>query len=396
MTIETLTSRLARKFRGSSLDDIQGIGDFSIFGEAASNLLSEIDPYETVRLHRFNQFGGVFVYDPPSDLKGKKLIDPRPQDGRAGEDFNQSFIKEFDRDKTFDFEKVSVEFEDGNKVLKLSQSGKGEASVDDVSDDDDWSAAGGATGLEVDSVIQLDGSDTLRFDLGATGGYIENSTLTEVDLSDHESLSSFFREIYLPTGATSVTSISLRIGSSSTNYWTLTGTPQFGSYRAGVNLVRFDWYGASSSGTPDSSAIDYERLIFVTTASISDVRVGPLSSKLPTPYEVPYYSNCLFQNPDDGTFLDTPNDVDDEIILEVEAQNIFFYECCVLIAEDLSLDSEAIKFRKKLGRDEGGNLTGAGLYGNYKRDKPSEGLRTHTKYINFRRNGAGTTRLRRR
>lgn len=385
MTIQNLTDRLARKFRGSSIDDVQGIGDFSLFSEAANNLLSEIDPYETVRLYRFNQFGGITKYAPPDDLKSKKLIDPRPQDGRAGEDFNQTFIKEFDRDKDFDFQKVSVEFEDGNKVLKLAQSGKGSRRVDDVSSDDDWTAAGGATGLETDIVIKLDKSNTLRFDLGATGGYVENSELSLVDLSGDEDVSTFFRKIYLPV-ATPLTSIEIRIGSSNADYWTIPGEPQFGDYVVGVNLIRFDWADATPSGDPDSAEIEYERITFVTTSAIADVRVGPMDSKLPTPYEVPYYSNCLFRNPDDGTFLSTPNDTGDEIVLEVEAENIFFYECCTLIAEDLSLDDEAMKFRKKLGRNEAGALTGDGLYGNYKRDKPAEGLRPHTSYMNFRSN----------
>jgi len=384
MTIDSLKNQLGRKFRGASLDDVQGIENFSVFKEAAGNLLSRLDPYETVRIHRFNQFGGVFDYSPPSDLKGKKVIDPRPQDQRNQREFSQTFTKEFDRDKEFEFGKISVEFQDGDKVLRLSEQGKGSARVDAVSATTGWSAAGGATGLELDGVIRLDNSDTLRFDLGAAGGYIEKSTLTELDISEHEDMSSFFRKVYLPAGASTLTSISLRIGSSSADYWTIAGTPHFGSYRAGVNLVRFDWYGAAETGTPDSGAIEYERLTFVTTAAIADVRVGPLDSKLPTPYETPYYSNRIFKNPDDDSWLEAPDDVDDEIVLEKEAENIFFYECCTLVAEDLSLDDEAVKFRKKLGIDELGNMTGGGLYGNYKEDKPTEKLRPHARYIDLR------------
>jgi len=386
MDIENLKNKLGRKFRGAGLDDVQGIENFSVFSEAASNLLSYIDPYETVRYHRFNQFGGVFDYASPSDLKGKKLIDPRPQDNRNQIEFGQTFIKEFDRDKKYVWGKVSVEFQDGTKVLRLSEGGKGSARVDETIDYTDWSAAGGATGLENDEVIKLDDSDTLRFDLGAAGGYIENTALTEIDLSGHESLSSFFRKVYIPSGASSLTSITLRIGSASGAYWTITGTPQIGAYRNGVNLVRFDWYGATPTGSPSSSAIDYERLTFVTTAAIADVRVGPLDSKLPTPYETPYYSNRLFRSTA-GSWLTEPTDVSDEIVLETEAENIFFYECCVIVAEDLSLDSEAAKFKFKLHGDPQKEDDDGGLYGQYKRDKPAEALRPHTSYIDLGRRG---------
>lgn len=393
MTIEQLKARLSRKFSGSSLDDIEGISDFSLFGEAASNVLSELDPYETVRIFRFNQFGSVYDYAAPSDLKGKKLIDPRPQDGRRNRDFSQTYTKTFDRDKEFDFGKVSVEMQDGNKVIRLSESGKGSAQTDDVSATTGWSAAGGATNLEEDSIQRLDGSDTLRFDLGATGGYIENVSLDQMDLSTYEDTGSFFRKILIPSGAEDITSITLRIGSASGAYWSITGEAQFGSLKNGVNLVRFDWANATETGSPDAAAVDYERLVFVTTAAIADVRIGPLFARLPQPFEVPYYSNCLFKSAA-GDWLTQPENDTDTIVLEFEAQNIFFYECCVLVAEDLSLDEDAVKFRKKLGKDEQGNLTGSGLYGNYKEDKPTEKLRPTSRYMNLRprRNGRGLRR----
>ena len=98
-TLTIIKASLARKFKGASLDDVQGLSDWSLFSEAASNILSVIDPYETVRLHRFNLFTGVTEYSPPADLKGKKLIDPAPQDGEQGEDFTQTYTKEFRRDR---------------------------------------------------------------------------------------------------------------------------------------------------------------------------------------------------------------------------------------------------------------------------------------------------------
>ena len=78
---------------------MQGITNYSVYKEAASNLLSKIDPYETVRHTRFNVFQDILDYAAPDDLKGKKIIDPRPQDNRAGEDYYQTFTKEFDRDR---------------------------------------------------------------------------------------------------------------------------------------------------------------------------------------------------------------------------------------------------------------------------------------------------------
>lgn len=387
MDLTELQTRLARKFRGTSLDDVQGITDFSVYKEAASNVLSRIDPYETVRYHRLNIYPDVPDYSPPSDLKGKKVIDPRPQDNRVGEDFHQTFTKEFDRDR--ELYKVSVEFIDGSKVLRINAPGKGSKKVDQTADTDEWTVGGGASGLAVDSVIRLDNSDTLRASLGAAGGYFEAGvadTMETMDLSAHEDISSFFRKVYVPSGASSISSITLLIGSSSTAYWTITGTPHFGSWRNGVNLIRFDWSSASETLAPSASAIDYERLTFVTTAAVANVRIGPLHSRLAIPYEVPYYSNNIFRE-EDGDWVQDPTDESNDVIFEKEAENIFFYECCLIVAEDLTLDEEAVKFRKKLGVDEQGDLTGGGLYGDYMRDKPSEGLRPQSRYMTFRRRG---------
>lgn len=383
INIATIKNTLGRKFRGASIDDIQGISDFSIFREAASNLLSRIDPYETVRTHRFNLFTDVTEYEPPEDLKSKKVIDPAPQE-ENGEDFSQTFTKEFRKDR--ELYKVLVEFIDGSKVLKVRAPGRGTSlRTDNTNDTTGWLAAAGATDLEIDSVIRLDKSDSLRFDLGAAGGYIENSTLDLINLSAHENISSFFRKVYIPAGSGDITSITLRIGSASGAYWAITGAPHFGEWKDGINLIRFDWADAVPTGSPDSSIVSYERFTIATGDSIADVRVGPLTSRLPLPYETPYYSNCLFRQKDEGDWLEEPTNDDDEIQLEHEAQNIFFYECCVLVAEDLSLDTDALKFYKHLGVNPvDGTLTKGGLYGNYMEDKPTEKLRPTSHYIDLR------------
>lgn len=386
LTISDIKTRLGRKFRGASIDDIGGISDYSLFEEAASNLLSNIDPYETVRLYRFNHFAGIYDYAAPSYLKGKKVIDPRKQDGRQFEDFSQTFTKDFDKDKKFNYGKVSVQYEDGNKVIRLSEQGKASLNVDDTSSVTAWAVAGGATNLELDEVIKLDGSDTLRFDLGALGGYLESSTQDTVDLTDFTA-SSLFRRIYLPS-ATTLTSITLQIGSSSGNYYSITGTPQIGAYRAGVNLVRFDLENATETGTVDLDGIVYQRLTFVTTGAIADVRVGPMAAKLPTPFEIPLYADQIFQDSDGGWLARIEDSADadkdeTQIILERDAENLFFYECCIIAAEDLSLDDEAEKYRLKLyghpGKDDDG-----GLYGQYKRDKPGEALPPTRRWLSFR------------
>lgn len=389
MDIETLNNNLSRKFRGASLDDVQGITNFSIYGEAASNMLSRLDPLETVRLYRFDVFQDIRDYATPDDLKGKKVIDPAPQDQRNGQEFSQTFSKEFNRDE--ELGKLSVQMLDGQKILRLATSGKGSIRVGQTEDDTEWAVSAGATDLAVDEVVRMDNSDTIRFNLGAVGGTVTGNFGTAVDISDHEDIGSFFMKIYFPA-IPSVTSITLRIGSSATAYWSVSGVAHTGSFKKGVNIVRFDWSGAGETLAPNSALINYEQLNFVTVGALTGVRIAPLTSKLPLPFETPYYSNNIFTDSTGATWKEIPTDTADLIVLEKEAENIFFYECCQLIAEDLVLDEEASKFKFKLYGDPQKANDNGGLYAQYEKDKPAESLQPHSRYMNFRQRSKSSRR----
>lgn len=375
MNITDIKNVLTRKFRGASLDDVQGITNYSIFGEAASNLLAEIDPYETVRHGEINLFDKIYDYSPWSDLKGKKLLDLRPQANRSIlDDFNQTFTEDFDRDKDFQNDQFSVEFDEGSKVLRINKDVANSIAVDDVSSITSWTASGGATNLAVDTILFFENGASLRFDLGATGGTL-TSSLTAVDLSEHENKSSLFRKVFFPDSSI-ITSVTLRIGSSATDYFSITGTIHLGTIRSGVNIYRFDWNGATETGTVDTDNMDYEQLIIVSTSADTDIRIGQLTSKLPVPYEGVYYSNAIFRPASGSTWITQPTAETDILLLETEHQNIFIYECCLLISDDLQHPSDMEKFRQKLH----GFGNTPGLYSKYKKDKPSETIRPQARY----------------
>lgn len=381
-TITAIKNVLTRKFRGASLDDVQGISNYTIFGEAASNLLSEIDPMETVRHAEINLFDNINDYAAPTDLRGKKIIDIRPQVDRSGIEFKHKLTEEFDQDKSVIDEWFSVEHDEGTKFLRIAKDVGYSIGVDTVAATTSWTASGGAANVTTDTILFSEGGISLRFDLGAAGGTMTYApTSTVVDLSDHESKSSFFRWIYFPDSSI-VTSVTLRVGSDSSNYFSMTGVIHRGSIRTGWNLYRFDWNGATETGTADTDNIDYEALIFVTTAADTDIRIGKLFSKLPKPYEIVYYSNALFRPTTGSTWLTQPTADTDIMMLEHEAENVFLYECAVLIAEDLQRDEDAQKFYTHLHGD-GQKL---GLYGQYKEDKPSESKKpSFTYYKPYRR-----------
>jgi len=375
VSITILKNSLGRKFRGASLDDVQGISNWTVFGEAANNLLSAIDPYETVRHSGLNLFQDVNDYTPPADLKSKKVIDIRKQ-VRRQDDFRQTFTEDFDRDK--EEETFSIEFDEGAKLLRVERDVSNSTDVTDL-ESGNWSGSG-ATSITEDTILYADNSagKSIRFDVTTGFPYLEWNG-TAIDLSDHTNKSSFFMWVYYPD-ATAVSGVTLRVGLSAAAYYQMAGQIHKGSKRTGWNLYRFDWNGATETGSVDEENIDYVQVKFTVLVADTDLRIGRLSSKLPSPYEVVYYSNCLFTDSTGTTFKTIPTSDDDLLLLEKEAENIFFYECCSIIAEDLQRDPDASKFKKKLSGDPEKPNDGGGLYGQYKTDKPTEKIRPQSRY----------------
>ena len=375
-TIATLQSNLQRKLHGTSLSKIDS--PFDLIGEAAGNLISRIDPQETIRSVEITNglFDEIYDYTAPSDLKGKKVIDIRRQANRTERDnFVQRLSKEFDLrrdDGTF-----QVKYSNGIRSLRIAKELGSPIQInalDGIDTNGTWAVGDDATNLKRDTIQKVQGSASLRFDLdGATmSGYIENSTMSQVDLTEHDELSSLFTSIYLPN-ASLVTNVILRFGNDGSNYWTSTATTAHDStsFQNGWNIVRFGW--DTEVGTVNPAQIDYLRIIITYdgTASVG-YRADSVISALKEIFILDYYSKYLFQN-SSGTFLENPSSLNDTVNLDTDSYNILLYETAYLAAqevqgEDSSFDVEF--FRRK--KEE--------LYKEYAMSNVSEEIKPQSRY----------------
>ena len=275
MTIGQVKTILDRKLVGASIDEIEGITDYTLFKEAASNLLNEINPAETVRHTQISVFGTVYDYAPPVDTK--EIVDIRPQSQRSVVDNpTRRYSEDFDINKNYN--NFTLEWRDASKVLRYSKNignTTGIHTMESLTANGTWD--GTAANLAVSTFNPYKGSGSISADFD-TGEYIENDDMTKIDLSDHRLLSTIFLSIYLPT-ASSLTSISLRFGSSTTAYWTQTASaPQFGSFHNGWNLVPFSWITATETGTVDEDNMDYIRATLTLSASMSGIKIDDIFS----------------------------------------------------------------------------------------------------------------------
>jgi hypothetical protein len=140
--------------------------------------------------------------------------------------------------------------------------------------------------------------------------------------------------VYVPTGS-NLTSVNLRLGSSSSDYYTLsvTETQQGTDFVNGWNLCQFEWASMSTTGTPDDTAINYARISLVMTGTNTAVKVNGLNSILGTVLQYSYYSKYLFRNSSTGTFQETVLDDADLINLDTESYNLLFNQVAYLATQ---------------------------------------------------------------
>lgn len=332
MNITTLKDVLGRKIRGANLDSVQGISDYSLFKEAGVNLLLELNPIETVRHATLNIFDGIYDYAPATDVKSLADIRPQTYNRSRADNAQHLYLGEFDRRKQNQENEFSLEYQDASKVLRYARDVGNSIAVDETIDDN-WTAGTGVSNIAEDTITYAEDGRSLRFDVSSGSNLISWNGTSTKDLSKHTNRSSFFRWVYYPDSSI-ITSLTLRVGSSSSDYYEITGAIHFGSIRTGWNLYRFNWDGVADSGTTDETKIDYVRLALVTTSADTDIRIGRLYSKLPSPREYVYYSNYLFRS-SSGTFKEAPTVDTDIINLDIDAENLFVYECARIAAREL-------------------------------------------------------------
>jgi hypothetical protein len=395
-TVANLKDDLTGALHGTSLNKINGLTN--LIWRAARNVLTILDPDETIKSAQISNAVSDEIYDYllPADLKGQKIIDIRPQVNRnAGDRISGRFSETFDiskKNNTF-----AIKNDSGVKSLRLSKSitpaPKTLHSMDSITDNGTWAVGGDASNLTRDNVDYVSGAASLNFDLtgAGTSGYIENSTLADVDLEDEDELSSIFVRVYIPDTSI-ITNFILRWGNDSSNYWadTVTAPHDQTTFKTGWNILRFDWNGATETGTVDPKTIDYLRFTVTYTATAeTDIRVDKIACSLGQIWEIEYYSKYLFRSTA-GTWMAEPTDDGDIVNLDEDGYNILLNELAYLASQQLQGEDSSVDadfFREELYGKPATTASDEkiGLYDIYKEDHPSQAKKPRETYYDIRR-----------
>lgn len=342
--ITTLLNDITSVIHGTTANKIPNV--YGIINRSARAVLLDVDPKETTRIVSLGQvFNDTFDYALPADVKGDRIIDIRPQAGRTPSDiFVQDYSQTFDANKQTSFtNSIFTQWNTGIKTLRIeAPTLTSPTSLTDTGSTTNWAVTTGASNLTLDSTNFVAGSGALKFDLlaGSASGYIENQSLSPVDLTSHMNVSTLFLWIYLPTG-TAVTSIDLRFGSSNVNYYnyTVTTTQQGLTFQNGWNLLAFPWVSATKTGTPVVSAMKYVRVTFNYNSTLqTGVKIDSLTSTLGYIFEIQYYSKFLFRDPSTNAFQESVVDITDVnkiINLDTDSYNLLFNKTAFFVSQAL-------------------------------------------------------------
>lgn len=332
-SILQLKNDLSGVLHGTTNNQIQNLD--GVIDRAARQVLMDVDPQETKRTLEFVNpiFNSVHDYPIAADVKGNKIIDIFPQVQRLPRDiWTQAYNQQFDIAKQNVFatsNMFTMNFDTGLKTVRLNAPYLNAPVIIDnieaIAQNGTWATGGTASDLSVNNTNWVQGASSLQFNVTNGAAYLENSTLSAVDLSAVENQSSLFVWVYIPTG-TSLTSVNLRFGSSSANYWTATVTQnqQSVAFVNGWNLCQFVWSSMTSVGSPDASAIDYARVTLNVTGTLTGCLLNGLDSILGTILSYEYYSKYIFRDASTGAFQETVTDDSNLVNLDTDSYNLLF------------------------------------------------------------------------
>jgi hypothetical protein len=330
-SVTNLKGELAGILHGTTLNQVQSLDE--LIYRAVRQLLLDIDPHETKRIVQFTNpiYNSVYDYFLPTDVKGNRIIDIRPQVNRTNQDFYpQSYNRDFDLFKSAkNTPGFTIQYNSGVKTIRISnpnlEIGTTINECDSITGNGTFAVGGDASTLVVDDVNFVSGSSSLSCTLinAGTTGYIENSTMQTVDLTSDFNQGKIFLWVYLPTAA-NFTSVAFRWGSSSSAYYTQTKTSDFNgnTFVNGWNLLAFDWLSATQVGVVDITKINYLRTTFNYNGTLmTGVKIDNAISRLGTILECEYYSKYLFKDAITSAWQETITDDSNIINLDQEGIN---------------------------------------------------------------------------
>lgn len=369
---------------GTNLDNVTELD--TALSRAARYVGQKVDAPEATGREPITLYSNVYYYNAPDKLFGTAVNIIRPQGNvNAG---NLQAVKVpmdiFTRGKFYfpNGYMIDLEYDKGVGIIGVSSNVPlPEVVLSSMSDASDWTASGSASTPITDSVNYYQTPASIRTTFTGSSTGILTSVIDAVDLTDYEGVGVVFLAIETPS-ASLLTSITTRIGSSATDYFSVTSTEGFlGAWQAdNWTLVAFDWATATETGTVDIENVDYLQVRVAHTGTLTNFRLGGMWIAQPSLNEIVYQTAAIFKNITTGALSQDIGSDNDIIILSDPAYSILELESAKTIALQMSGGAYTTQIQ---GFDEilyGKGGDDVGLYGRYSANNPSNQLRQIDSY----------------
>lgn len=405
-TVFDLKNSIAGLLSGMDLTNVDNLN--GAIERAARTMIQKADVPEASGLQNVVLYDGVFDYLCDSTIFGTAINDIRPQGiSRNPNNFVTKVNQEdFDRTKNFYYPsgtQSTFQYSNGVPIIRIIAPFPKQKNIIDPmnaigTSPNAWVAAGTASGVVQDTTNFYQSPASLRFNI-STGTGTLTKTLNATSLSSYQGVGVAFLAIQIPTGATAanLTSISLKLGSSSVNYNQVTETGSFlGAWISGEwLLVAFDFSGATTTGTPNWSAITYAQISLIVAGAFTNFRIGGLFISMPTPAQILFQSAAIWLPANSTIPLTTITDNTDQIILSDPAYTLLEHEGAISVCQQTggtlgSATIETLNSALNGARARNGQVINLGLYDLYRGDNPSQEIRTSGSWYD---NGSSHNRL---
>jgi len=299
-TRELFSSRINAKIqnRAGLITSIEDLMD-----ETVRHVLADVDLRSTRRKQPLspNLVHGRMEYAAPSDFSAGGIIDVPQQAKREDGSFFYVPTEEF----YTRWEPGAIALDNYNGVNTILINSR----VDDIAitpsyldgvsaGGGTWTVVGDANTLVVDNDDFFQGSGSLSFGIaaGGTTAGIQNTGLNSFDLTSYLSGDGAAYVWAKITTTSGITNFTLRLGSSSSNYYQKTTTTRNDgtAFQVGWNLLRFDLTGYSTVGSPVITATNFISLFMTKDAgkaADTSYKFNYLSLKRAKNADFKYYSN---------------------------------------------------------------------------------------------------------
>lgn len=391
MSVTTFKSKVEPKLHGTTLAKLAG-GFYDKMHEAGGNFLGHVKPYTVIRRARITNaiYDKVYNYACEDDVEADGIIDIRPIGPRSPNDaLEGTFSQAFDIKKKTD--SFAIEYINGVKTLRLSKQLTPRVVLfegDSLTIGATVTSSGDVTDLDLDYLDHVSGSAAIKFNLsGVTGqGILEFALSSAIDIETLEDLGAIFNYFKFPL-ASALTSLRIRVGSSSSAYKEITVTAAHDrAFESDAwQLIRYLLANASTTGTPDFGAIAYIQLAvnYTMGTARNDVKVDCFTAALGEAWEVVYYSNRLYTDAAGTTWKETPT-LDTDLIRLDGATDINGYLYQFMLTLEQELKGKNAASDRQFFKDELGNGDSDGkIYDTLQRKYPNQAVVRDVDYYEF-------------